>query len=449
MKLTPRQGPGIASRASAPSVLLRLPFFYGWLVVGVAMVSSFLGAGVNNVAMGAIFKPLSDDMGWSRTLTAGAIAAGTICGGLVAPIIGRWADRMGPRLLVPLGGAVVGSLALAISLVSKPWQFYAAYVPARALAQTLLFGVVPLTAVTNWFYLKRPRVMGLVAMCVPVGAAALALLYQALVSLSGWRSAFVALGALLWICVVVPGALLLRRQPEDLGLTPDGVPPDTGQRPRTDEHPGPSGAGGEYSWTWEEAVRTPAFWLIAVSATMAVVSTGGIAFHQVAYFTDVGIEPFAAAGALSVFALCGGVASGMWGFLAERMAPRRLAMAAFLLAAAGVVLLQQVRTPFLAYVFAVVFGLAARGEDALVQVILAHYFGRRSYGAISGLTEPFWRTGLGTGPLVAAAAFDLMGSYQMVFTLFTAFFLMAALLMFLARRPVPPPKAVDAGPLAI
>src|SRR5215470_2073157 len=69
-----------------------------------------------------------------------------------------------------------------------------------------LCGIVPFTAVANWFYLKRPRAMGLVAMSVPLGAAALSLVYQLLVAHYGWRSAFLALGVSLLVLVVLPAA---------------------------------------------------------------------------------------------------------------------------------------------------------------------------------------------------------------------------------------------------
>src|SRR5438045_3742631 len=126
--------------------------YYGWLIVGLAMLSAFLGAGLNNVTMAVLLKPLSEDLGWSRTLTAGVATAGTLAAGLLAPWIGRLADRIGPRVLMPLGAAVVGTLVLGLSLIREPWQFYAVYVPARAIGDTLLCGVVPLTAVANWFY---------------------------------------------------------------------------------------------------------------------------------------------------------------------------------------------------------------------------------------------------------------------------------------------------------
>src|SRR5215472_14642896 len=138
------------------------------------MLAGFFSAGVSNVTMAVVLKPISDELGWSRALTAAAVTAGAISGGGLAPFFGPIADRLGPRLLLPAGGTLVGLLAIGVGLSTEPWQFYATFVPARALTEFLLCGIVPFTAVANWFYIKRPRAMGLVAMCAARGVGSVA-----------------------------------------------------------------------------------------------------------------------------------------------------------------------------------------------------------------------------------------------------------------------------------
>jgi MFS family permease len=413
---------------------MKFRFFYGWVIVAISMLAGFLASGVSNITMAVVLKPISQELGWSRTLTAAAITAGSLSGGILAPFFGPLADRLGPRLLIPTGAAVVGLLVMALSLSSEPWQFYATYVPARALTEFLLVGVAPLTAVANWFYVKRPRAMGMVAMAVPLGSSMLSLVYQALVDAYGWRSAFLFLGGALWLFVLLPGAVLLRRQPEDLGLLPDGAIRLT--RPEgadLEERP----VAAEFSWNKRDAVRTGTLWLLVSSVFLASIGTGGIAFHLVAYLTDAAIPSSMAAGALSVMALSGAFGNGLLGALAERFQPRKLSVTTLLLSAAAVALLMRVTNPPSAYLFAVVFGMNARGAAVLTPVLTARYFGRRSYGAISGILEPFHKGGLGLGALFAGLAFDYAGHYQSVFAIFFGAYLLSAGLIFLARRPEP------------
>jgi MFS family permease len=400
------------------------------------MIAGFFSAGVSNITMAVVLKPISDDLGWSRALTAAAVTVGAISGGVLSPFFGPIADRLGPRLLLSAGGALVGLLAFGVSLSAEPWQFYATFVPARAFTEFLLCGVVPFTAVANWFYLKRARVMGLVAMSVPLGASALSLVYQFFVAHYGWRSAFLALGISLWVLVVIPGVIFLRRQPEDLGLNPDGAPaatPHEGARALVEERHTPA---AEPSWSRPGAIRTSTLWLIVASTFLASLGTGGIAFHTVAYFTDNQITPGVAAGALSVMALSGALGNGLWGALAERIHPRRLSIAAMLISAGAVALLMRARGIFTAYLFAVLFGLSARGAAVLMQILLGRYFGRRSFGAISSVLDPFHKGGLGLGPLFAGIAFDFAGNYQIIFAIFFGNYLLSALLISLARRPL-------------
>ena len=296
-----------------------LPFFYGWLIVAITMVAGFLAAGVSNITMAVVLKPISEDLGWSRALTAAAITVGACLGGLLSPLFGPIADRLGPRLLLPAGAALVGLLAFGVSLSTEPWQFYVTFVPARALTEFLLCGMIAFTTAANWFYLKRPRVMGLVALSTPLGSAVLSLVYQFFVLRYGWRSAFLALGVALWVFVVTPGLIFLRRRPEDLGLHPDGLATPPRRQTESMDIYSAGSATAERSWSRAEAVRSSTLWLLVSSAFLAAIGTGGVAFHTAAYFTDVRIAPTIAAGAVSVMALSGAFGNGLWGALAERL----------------------------------------------------------------------------------------------------------------------------------
>jgi MFS family permease len=396
------------------------------------MLAGVLAAGVSNITMAVVLKPISDDLGWSRTLMAAALTVGALAGGVLSPLFGPLADRLGPRFLLPAGGALVGLLAMGVSASREPWQFYATFVPARALTEFLLCGMIAFTTAANWFYVKRPRVMGLVAMATPLGSAGLALVYQYFITHYGWRSAFFALGVALWVLVVVPGVIFLRRQPEDLGLYPDGAAAPPKPQPGTSTE---AASAAEYSWQRRDAVRTGALWLLVASQFLASIGTGGIAFHTAAYFTDGSIAPAAAAGAVSVMALSGAFGNGLWGALAERFHPRTLNVTTLLVAALSVALLLQVHSAMGAYLFAFLFGVSARGAAVLMQVLVARFFGRRSFGAISSVLDPFHKGGLGLGALFAGLAFDHAGDYRAIFTVFLISYLTSALLIFLARRP--------------
>jgi predicted MFS family arabinose efflux permease len=238
------------------------------------------------------------------------------------------------------------------------------------------------------------------------------------------------------VLVVIPGLIFLRRRPEDLGLLPDGAAQLTALR-RSDKVTVERSSDVEYSWRRADAARSATLWLLVAGAFLSAIGTGGVAFHMAAYMTDGTIDPTLAASVVSVMALSGAFGNGLWGALAERFHPRRLNVATMLVAAVSVALLMQVRSALTAYLFALLFGLNARGAGVLMQVLIARYFGRRSFGAISSILDPFHKGGLGLGALFAALAFDHTGDYRAIFEIFIVSYLVAALLIFLARRPVP------------
>jgi MFS family permease len=209
-----------------------------------------------------------------------------------------------------------------------------------------------------------------------------------------------------------------------------------------------SPAQGEAAWTVGEAIRTRTLWLLITAIVIALTVNTGVGFHLVAYYTDVGIVPSAAVGALSIYALTGAVANAIWGFLSERLPERILASVVMILTALAILYLQTVRTIPSAFLFAVLFGFTSRGEGTLVNIILAQYFGRSSYGAISGFVYPFNMIAMGFGPLICSLGFDLTGSYQMFFSVFITVSLISALLFWLARKPTPPAGGLRTHPPA-
>jgi MFS family permease len=188
----------------------------------------------------------------------------------------------------------------------------------------------------------------------------------------------------------------------------------------------------------QQAVRTPALWLVIGSVTLGALSTGGLALHLAGYLSDAGIEPGLAAGAASMFAIAAAFATAIWGFLVERVSVRGLFVAIMFAAASGVVLLLQARTAPLAYLAAFVIGMTARTQDIMASILIARYYGRRSFGTISGLVGPFQFGALGCGPLLAAWLFDQTGGYQVFLQGVVGAYALAACLVYLARRPRPP-----------
>jgi sugar phosphate permease len=381
--------------------------------------------------MSIMLKPLTQEFGWSRTAATGAITTGTIIAGILSLPIGKLADKYGPRALTSLGALMTAIAYLAFSKLVALWQFYLIFIISRAISTNTLSNIVPRTAVVNWFFRFRGRALGLLAMSPALGASVLTIIAQFIMKNHGWRVVFVIFAIGMIVFQATPAALILRKRPEDLGLLPDGERKVAVSITSSTQ----VGAEEELNWTLRDAIRTSAIWLLSAAIVVALAINSGIGFHMAAYFTDVGIDSTIAVGAISVYALTGAISNLIWGFLTERLPERIMAATVMIISAGAILFLHFVRTAVGAYAFAVIFGLSSRGEGLLVNIILAQYYGRSSFGTITGFVFPFSMIGLGFGPLISAFSFDLTGSYNTGFNIFIVASLIAATLLWIAKKP--------------
>ena len=433
----------------------RTPFFYGWLVLGVGALGAFVATSIAGVVLGGIQGFIVAETGWSRGLIGLAAAVGVWGSGLSAPFIGRLADHVGPRWLMPLGTLMLGLGLFALGSVHAIGLFFLIAVLARALSQPVLIGVVPQTLAVSFFRHKRNLALALTGLFRPISGAILIQLVSAIAAVYSWRTAFRSLG-ILSVLLTLPMLLIIRRRPEDIGLRPDGnhveAPTQTGSLRRL-HNPGSREADldlmvvsepHEPAWTAREVLGTATFWLIALAAFLSVSSGSLISFNMVPYLhEEVHLSMSQAAGVLSlstVFAL----ANLVWGYVADKLTPRRCMIGTMLGAAGTVLLLVGVDSLFSAYVFGILWGIVSSSQ-VLIYMTLAHYFGQASYGTIAGSLRPFEAGGLGVGQSLGAVLYEMTGSYSGLMVASFGALLLAALLMFLARPPAAPVVLKNSG----
>ncbi len=416
---------------------LRTPFYYGWLVLAISSLATFAASGLTQVVLGGIQVYITDESGWDAGSLAFAATLGTWCSGLLAPLIGRVADRFGPRWLMPLGLVVAGASYFVLSGVDSVWQFYGGYVVGRAVSNPVLIGLVPRTAAVNFFRRRRNMALALVSVFRPAAGAINIQIISVIAIHQGYRAAYRYMGFLSLI-LVLPVMLFMRRRPEDIGLLPDGASPERAQGASGGTRP--QAAAPEFSWTAKEAIRTRAFWLLVGIACLGTLASSATGFSLVPYLVeDAGLSIAAAAGVLSLGTFLA-IANLFWGYLADRITPR-LCLIIMMVGAGGMMaLLISVNSLGTALAFAVVWGVFSGGLGSLENMVLAQYFGRGSYGAILGLFSPMQSIALGVGPVLASTVRALAGDYDILYVAMMAVYAVSALLMYLAQPPRQPTR---------
>src|SRR5438309_5562522 len=200
---------------------IRLPFFYGWLLVAVGFVT--MAVGVNaRTAFSLLFPAILAEFGWDRGVTAGAFSFGFLVSAVVTPFVGRLMDLRGPRIVVELGVLTMGAGLILASLISEPWELYLTLGALTGSGVNCLAYTAQSLYLTNWFVRRRGLALSVAFSGVGIGSITILPWLGWLIEKAGWRSAWVWLGILLLV-LLGPLNLLLKPRPEDIGLHPDGL----------------------------------------------------------------------------------------------------------------------------------------------------------------------------------------------------------------------------------
>ena len=421
---------------------IKTPFFYGWLILAVVATGAFVATSIAGIVLGGIQYFIFEDTGWNRSNIGVAAAAGVWCSGVVAPFAGRLTDKHGPRTLMPLGAIYLGLTLFGLGWFHSLKYFYFATITARAISQPILIGVVPRTLAVNFFLKRRNTALALTGMFRPISGAIIVQIVSLFASTYGWRSAFSFLG-IFSLALSLPMILIIRRRPEDLGLLPDGVRHEISDSNETvlpksaDFEPEISRVTNDEqsSWTGREVLRTPAFWLVALTVMCSITGSSAIGFSMVPYLADEANLPASVAvGVLSLSTFLS-LSNLGWGYVADKISPR-WSMIIALTGSGGVILyLFMVNSIVSAYVFGLCWGIIHSSLEVIVYMILAQYFGRVSYGVIAGSLRPFEAAGLGLGQILGPLMYDLLGNYTSMIIMSGGLQLVAAFFIFLARPP--------------
>ena len=406
--------------------------YYGWVVVAAAGGMEFANAASSIAILSIFVVPITEEFGWSRTEIAGATSVGAILGASLAPFTGRLVDRYGSRMVLVVSGGIVGLACIYLSLVQALLGFYLAFTASRIADQG---GIKIGTSVTGgkWFLRDRGKATGLVFFAGTAGTIVLAPVTQWVITAWGWREAWLTLAGVMFLVGVVPCSLLVRRQPEDLGLAVDGDQGQLGEESFPDDRTAMSPE--EPSLGLREVSRTPAFWAILVSLLMVSAASSGVQLHLVSYLTGQGMDAGAAVAAITVMFIFGAVGALLLGALADRASPRWMMVGLFLTAAASLGLLIVADNLLVTYLYAVLSGVSSAGINTLTPIMWSSYYGRGALGSIFGVGRAAQVVGFAVGPLVSGIFFDATGSYKGAFFALAWVALAACLLVAAAKAP--------------
>lgn len=404
--------------------------FYGWWITAAGAIMQGLVAVLLNQSFGTYAKVLSDEFQWSKTLFSAAFAMARVETGFLGPLEGWLIDRFGPRQIMRFGVILLGIGLMLFSLIQAPWQFIAVFLVMSIGASFASFMPISV-AIVNWFERRRARALSILSLGFATGGLLVPVLVL-LIEQFGWRPTAFASGVVI-IVIGLPLAQMIRHRPEPYGMFRDGIAPEDEPTDASEDRPRRLVRAGDY--TARQAIKTSAFWLIALGHGSALLIVAALQVHLVLHLTEN--LAYSLAGAASVVALVTIMqfaGQALTGVVGDRWNKRYICVVCMGMHATAILFLAYATELWMVGAFAVLHGVAWGARGPLMSAIRADYFGGQNFGTIMGTSSLIASIGTTAGPLIAGILADRSGNYE---TGFTVLAVLAALgsIFFIAARP--------------
>lgn len=410
--------------ANRPALgLARLPVYYGWVnltVAALAMVGTLPG---RTQGLGLITEPLIKDLQVDRVLFAQINLWATLLGSLLCLGVGRLIDRLGSRVALTGVALALGAVTLAMSGVRGVIWLALLITLTRGLGQSAL-SVISLTIVGQWFVRRLSLAMAVYTVILSVGFMIAFPVVGAAVVGGGWRAAWAGVGAAILFGLAPIGWLLVRRTPEDCGVSLDG-------EKQTEEKSDEAGTGH----TLFQALATPAFWIFALASSIYGLIASGIALFNESILAELGFDAATYHSSLVITALTALAGNFFGGWLATKWTLNRLMALAMSLLALSLLALPHVRTQAHVAAYASVMGVAGGFVMVIFFSFWSRAFGRAHLGKIQGAAQTLTVLASAIGPLLLAECVTRTGSYAVIFYLLALIVGVLGIAAWFARVP--------------
>lgn len=394
---------------------------HAWWIVVAGFLLNLAGIGIIMNSMGVFFKPVIESLGFTRGSFALYFTIAALSMMVMAPLMGKILERYNIRLVM---GICTTLMAVSFALFSQCrtlGQFY-------ALSVFLGIGsagthIIPVSMmITNWFEEKRGLAMGIVFSATGIGGFIFNPFSNWLIENYGWENAYLTLGVIVGLCTIPMALFVVRVRPSDKGLAPYGTKAVSAAYHET-------AASG---LTAREALRAPAFWLLAGMILFIAIANMGVLHHIVPYLTDVGISSSTAAALMSLHMAVLVAGKLVMGDLADRIGLRRSLIACIVGLVVSIGLLYGAAFFWIAVAFNVLFGFAISVRTVLPPLMTASCLGQKHFGVIYGFLNVFTTLGSAIGVPLSGYIHDWTKSYHIAFALYIALGVLAAVFGVLA-----------------
>ena len=404
--------------------------YYGWYVVAALSFSTFFVLGVR-MGFGVFVSAWQEEFAVGVSTISIAASVGWLTNGFGQPFFGRLTDRLGGRRVIVASLLIMGIGAIGMSFVNNVVGLILLYGVVVSMASGGIAMTPAGAVVARWFSKRRGTAIGLVAVGGSLGGMVLIPFAAYLLVLTDWRTTWLAFGALILLVGLPLVLLVVRSDPSELGLQPDGDRAPT-EEERIDRNMRAT-VGPLYVERWRDSFRSRPMWQLSLAYVVCGVTTAIVSIHFVRWAQTEGISPGTAALA---FGLLSGInAAGVItiGFFSDRFQRKNLLAGVYAVRAlAFVALIVLPGVPAL-WTFAVIGGMSWLATVPLTTALTADVYGLKHLGILAGMSNLAHQLGGAASVYIVGLVFDWTGTFDYGFAAGAAL-LLAASLMALSIR---------------
>lgn len=378
--------------------------FYGWALVGTLGMTATVSYGILSYGFAVFIAPMGEELGWSKTQVTGAFSLAQLVAGAAAIPAGWWVDRHGPRALMTAGSVLAALLLLVWSGVRTLPAFYALWALMGVAMAAVLYEPA-FAVVATWFRARRSRALTMLTFVGGFASVIFVPLVTMLVAAQGWRAALVTLSALYASLTVPAHALMLRRSPAAVGLSPDGAAPDE----KGEGQPSAPSAPSMTPAAVQAVMRGLAFRWTAVVFTLSAFTTTAVAVHLFPLLLERGHGAAFAGSATALLGLMALPGRLVFTPLGGRWSRGAVTASIFALQAAGVAALLATRGAAGVWLFVVLFGAGSGAITPARAALLGDLVPPSVYGRIGGVLSLIVSLARAAAPVGASLLYAAAG----------------------------------------
>ena len=385
--------------------------YFGWVIVGACTVLTLLTVGMR-MGIGPFILPLSQDLGFSRSLLSSIVAIGMLCYGLGMPLAGWLVARKGTRTVLLIGTVVVVLSCIWTVNARTPWSFFWAYGVALSLGLAFTSPVAVTPMISRWFTRQRGMALFFLSTGSMAGIAVMTPVFTYTIARWGWQNTLLGFSAAFALIISAMAFWIVRdTAPENTDLLPAQI---EAKKQLAAAEPAQA-AIKKAALSFRQAIATAPFWQIFLGLFACGFSMNLLGTHGVPMLMDHGFDAGSSAGGIGLIGLVAIFSTLALGRLSD-IVPRRYILAViYLVRGLGFFGLVAVVHHWQLYAVAAIGGIVWAGSIAASSAILGDLYGIKLVGLLYGWAYLGHQIGAMISSWLGGWAYEQFGTHWIAF----------------------------------